>query len=417
MNKPKIRWGQLSKKSRVATAALAASGLVATAGGIAGTAQAAAQAPITIGISVSLSGDFSGDGQAIENGYKLWANSVNTHGGLLGRPVKLIFLNDASSTTQVVTNYQTLINVDHVNLVFGPFSSLLTTPAATIANRYGYAFPEPAGGGPAVFQAHLPNLVFVQPTPVVDNLVSFAHWILSLPKSKRPKTAAYATEDDPFTQPQLQVAQKILQKGGIKTVYFRVYPAETTDYSPIADGVINAKAQVVLLGTQLPDAVAFVQQFEQQHYSPQTLVETSGPDQGSQFANAIGSANTQGIMVPAGWWSGAKTYGNQIFIKDYLKAYGGNVGGISSDAAEAWSVGQVVQQAIEHNHSIDNQKLIKALHSMQFNTIQGPLKFNSVGEPNGESFLVQWQNGKAVPVYPASLATASPLYPKPNWHH
>lgn len=416
MNKPKIRWGQLSKKSRMATAALAASGLVATAGGIAGTAQAA-QAPITIGISVSLSGDFSGDGQAIENGYKLWANSVNKQGGLLGRPVKLIFLNDASSTTQVVTNYQTLINVDHVNLVFGPFSSLLTTPAATIANRYGYAFPEPAGGGPAVFQAHLPNLVFVQPTPVVDNLVSFAHWILSLPKSKRPKTAAYATEDDPFTQPQLQVAQKILQKGGIKTVYFRVYPAETTDYSPIADGVINAKAQVVLLGTQLPDAVAFVQQFEQQHYSPQTLVETSGPDQGSQFANAIGSANTQGIMVPAGWWSGAKTYGNPTFIKDYLKAYGGNVGGISSDAAEAWSVGQVVQQAIEHNHSIDNQKLIKALHSMQFNTVQGPLKFNSVGEPNGESFLVQWQNGKAVPVYPASLATASPLYPKPNWHH
>ncbi|WDL97577.1 amino acid ABC transporter substrate-binding protein [Alicyclobacillus sp. ALC3] len=424
MSRLSVQWRKLGKKSRMSMAVAAvATGMLVTAcgnsaGGGGGTGNAtgsASKAPIKIGISVSLSGDFSGDGQSIEAGYKLWANYVNRHGGLLGRQVKLIFLNDASSTTQVVTNYQTLINVDHVNLVFGPFSSLLTTPAATIANRYGYAFPEPAGGGPAVFQAKLPNLVFVQPAPVVDNLVSFAHWILSLPPSERPKTAAYATENDPFTQPQLQVAQQILQKGGVKTVYFRVYPAETTDYSPIADGVINSKAQVVLLGTQLPDAIAFVQQFEQQHYSPKALVETAGPDQGSQFSKAVGLKNTQGIMVPAGWWYGAKTDGNQTFIQDYLKTYGGTAGGINSDAAEAWSVGQVVQQAVEHTHSINNKTLIQALHSMTFDTIQGPLKFNSVGEPNGQSFLVQWQNGTAVPVYPSSIATASPLYPKPKW--
>lgn len=426
MKRPKVQWRKVSKKSRMSmAAAVVATGLLVTACGSSSSPGAgnssgnltgpATKAPVKIGVSVSLSGDFSGDGQAIENGYKLWENYVNQHGGLLGRPVKFIFLNDASSTSQVVTNYQTLINMDHVDLVFGPFSSLLTTPAATIANRYGYAFPEPAGGGPAVFQAKLPNLVFVQPAPVVDNLVSFAHWILSLPASQRPKTAAYATEDDPFTKPQLQVAKQLLEQAGVKTVYYHVYPAETTDYSPIAAGVINSKAQVVLLGTQLPDAVAFVQQFEQQHYSPEALVETSGPDQGSQFSKAVGAANTQGIMVPAGWWYGAKTDGNQTFMDAYLKAYGGTVGSISADAAEAWSVGQVVQQAVEHTHSIDNKKIIQALHSMTFNTIQGPLKFNSVGEPNGETFLVQWQNGKAVPVYPASIATASPLYPKPNW--
>lgn len=414
----KVRWGKMSKKGRVATAALVlATGLAVTACGNAAAPQGGGgtKAPIKIGISVSLSGDFSGDGKSVEAGYKLWANYVNQHGGLLGRPVQLKFLNDASSTTQVVTNYQTLINVDHVNLVFGPFSSLLTTPAATIANRYGYAFPEPAGGGPSVFQAQLPNLAFVQPAPLADNLKSFTNWILSLPKSQRPTTAAYATSNDPFTQPQLENAKKTLQAAGIKTVYFHVYPAETTDYSPIADGIINSKAQVVLLGTQLSDGVAFIQQFEQQHFSPQALVETSGPDQGSQFSKAIGAKNTQGIMVPAGWWYGAKTDGNQTFINDYLKTYGGTVGGINADAAEAWSVGQVVQQAVEHTHSINNKTIIAALHSMTFDTIQGPMKFNSIGEPNGQTFLVQWQNGKAVPVYPSKYATASPLYPKPNW--
>lgn len=428
MAKLNINWRKLSSKSRMSVAVAAvATGLLVTAcgnsaggggGGGNGTGNStggAPKTPIKIGISVSLSGDFSGDGQSVEAGYKLWANYVNQHGGLLGRQVKLIFLNDASSTSQVVTNYQTLINVDKVDLVFGPFSSLLTTPAATIANRYGYAFPEPAGGGPSVFQAKLPNLAFVQPAPLANNLKSFTNWILSLPKSERPATAAYATSDDPFTQPQLENAKQTLSAAGIKTVYFHVYPAETTDYSPIADGIINSKAQVVLLGTQLSDGVAFIQQFEQQHFSPKALVETSGPDQGSQFSKAIGTKNTQGIMVPSGWWYGAKTDGNQTFINAYLKAYGGTVGSINSDAAEAWSVGQVVQQAVEHNKSISNKQLIQALHTMSFDTIQGPMKFNSIGEPNGQTFLVQWQNGKAVPVYPSSYATASPLYPKPNW--
>ncbi len=103
-------------------------------------------APITIGASLSLTGDFSADGQAFDKGYQLWEKDVNAHGGLLGRQVKLVILNDNSDPNQVVTNYQTLMGSDHVDLTFGPFSSLLTAPASTVAARYGMAFVE----GPAV---------------------------------------------------------------------------------------------------------------------------------------------------------------------------------------------------------------------------------------------------------------------------
>ena len=100
--------------------------------------------PIKIGISLSLSGDFSADGQAFQQGYQLWADTVNANGGLLGRQVQLDIVSDASSTDQVQTNYQTLINVNHDDLVFGPYSTLLTKPASVIANRYGYAMVEGA---------------------------------------------------------------------------------------------------------------------------------------------------------------------------------------------------------------------------------------------------------------------------------
>jgi branched-chain amino acid transport system substrate-binding protein len=383
------------------------------------TTTASPQAPITIGVSVSQSGDFSSDGKALVQGYDLWMQDVNKKGGLLGHQVSMKYVDDASSQQQVVTNYTTLINQDHVALVFGPFSSLLTIPASTVTDRYGYAFPEPAGGGPAVFNRGLKSIFFVQPAAVEDNLVSYTKWLLGLPSSQRPKTAAYATQDDPFTQPQVDKAKSLLEAGGITTPSggYKVYPAETTDFTPIALQLIHANADVVILGTQIPDAVAFIKIFQQQHYNAKSLIETTGPDQGKDFSDKVGSAD-EGVMVPAGWTSGATAYGNSQFVSEFIAKYGGTAGGISADAAEAYSVGQVVEQAAKKANSIENAKLITALHSGTYQTIQGPMSFDSTGKPQGGVgvYIEQWQSGQAVFVYPPTVAGSNkPEFPKPNW--
>ena len=384
-------------------------------GGTSGSPQAST--PITIGVSVSLSGDFSSDGKALVQGYDLWAQDVNAKGGLLGHTVTMKYVDDASSTQQVVTNYQNLITQDKVALVFGPFSSLLTIPASTVTDRYGYAFPEPAGGGPKVFERGLHSIFFVQPAAVEDNLVSYSKWLLGLSADQRPKTAAYATQDDPFTQPQIDRAKGMLEAGGIQTASYKVYPAETTDFTPLALQVIHANADVVVLGTQLPDAVAFVKTFQEQHYNPKSIIETTGPDQGKDYADKVGAANTEGIMVPAGWTPDAKAYGNDRFVQEFVAKYGGKPGDISSDSAEAYSVGQVVDQAAKKANSIDNRALITALHSGTYQTIQGPMSFDSLGKPHSSSgvYIEQWQGGQAIFVYPPSVAAANPEYPKPNW--
>jgi branched-chain amino acid transport system substrate-binding protein len=374
--------------------------------------------PIKIGTSLSYSGDFSADGMAFKQGYLLWVNDVNKAGGLLGRQVQLDDLNDNSSPDQVQTNYQTLITVHKDDLVFGPFSTLLTKPASVVANRYGYAMVEGAGGGPSVFTRGLNN-VFDVSLPVANNLVAFATYIQTLPASQKPTSIAYATEDDPFTQPQVDTAKTQLEQMGIKTASYQVYPAETTDYNPIADKIIASGAQVVVVGTLLPDVSAFIQRFKQQHYNPQALIATAGPDQGDQFTKAIGGvASAAGIMVPnGGWFAGAKTPGNAQMVQEYLAKYGGTADGISSDVAEGYAVGQVVQQAVTKIGSLDNQKLIAELHSgATYTTVQGPVKFDSTGQNTAATaYLFQWQNGSYVPVYPADIASAQPVYPKPNW--
>ena len=148
---------------------------------------------------------------AFDQGYKLWAKDVNAAGGINGRPVVLTILNDNSSATQVVTNYDTLISADHVDLTFGPFSSLLTTPASAVAARYGYAFIEGAGGAPTVFDTQsneADHNTFDVSLPIADEMLPFINYVKSLPASERQgMTAAYPMADDPFADPPVQLAQ------------------------------------------------------------------------------------------------------------------------------------------------------------------------------------------------------------------
>jgi branched-chain amino acid transport system substrate-binding protein len=386
-----------------------------------GSSSNGSKSPIVVGTSLSLTGDFSADGLAFQRGYELWESYVNSHGGLLGgRKVKMVFLNDSSDPTTVATNYTKLIAQEHVNLVFGPFSTLLTVPAAKVAARYGYAFPEGAGGGPSVYQLNLPNIFNPSP-PIADQLVPFADWVAALPASERPKTAAYPQVNDPFADPMTEAAQAILQKAGIKTVYSKVFPAENPDYKAGADSVAATGAQMVVLGAvDVPTSAAFIQAFEQQHYNPKIFVATSGPDQGAAFAKAIGgTSNATGIMVPGGWYGGIKNPLSEAMVKDYIAKYGGTAADINADVAEAYSVGEITAAAVTATKGTDNSKIIKYLHSgVTLQTVQGPVKFNSSGENTvAQKFIFQWQKGGAYNLVLPTNATGavSIINPKPSW--
>jgi branched-chain amino acid transport system substrate-binding protein len=388
------------------------------------SASASSSTPITIGASLSLTGDFSADGQAFQKGYELWASDVNAKGGLLGRQVQLKILNDNSSPTQVATNYTTLFSADKVDLAFGPFSSLLTTPSASVAAHYGYALVEGAGGAPSVFESPAnvaAHNVFDVSLPIEDEMIPFVNWVASLPPNERPKTAAYPMADDPFADPPVQLAQQKLQALGVKTVYSKIFPAESASYKPAADQVAATGAQAVLLGsTDVPTVAAFMQAFEQQHYNPKMFICAAGPDQGAAFTSAVGKGNATGMMVPNGWYPGYSNPESQAMVNEYVAKYGGTPSDINADVAEAYSVGQVMAQAVTATGGTNNAKIISYLHSgVTLNTVQGPVKFDELGKnSSAAAFTFQWQsNGTAFKqVLPTSAAgSVAIINPKPNW--
>jgi branched-chain amino acid transport system substrate-binding protein len=370
--------------------------------------------PLVIGISLPLTGDFSQPGGEAKRGYEVWREQINATGGLLGRQVQLKIVDDASSQDTVVTDYTTLITQDKVDLLLGTFSSLLNFPASAVAEKNGMVFVEPAGGAPTMFQRGFTFLFFAQPATAPHQADVFVEWIKGLPAAQRPRTAAYPTQDDPFTTPVIESMQKQLEALGVQTVYSSVYPADTTNLQTVASQLAAKKPDLIAQGAVFEDGVGLVRSLKQLDYSPKLLFQTSAPSNAGQYSDGIGPANTEGVFYTVSWNEKATTPLNKEFTAAYKAAY--NNATPAEDAADAFAAAQVLAAATTAVGSVDQAKIRDWLHANEVQTILGPLSWQPTGEPNGKFLLAQWQSGVVQVVAPAEAATTTTVVnPKPDW--
>ena len=376
--------------------------------------------PITIGISLPLygpqaAGGFAPDGQATRRGYELWASDVNSHGGLLGRPVKLIILNDKGDPPTDAKNYETLITQDHVDLTLAPFSSLLTAGAAAqVTERHGYVLAAGSAAAPTVYGLH-DHYLFSTNVPATDEMLPFAQWLVA--QTAHPVTAAYPMVNDPFADPPVQTARTFLTKRGVKDVYRQTYPANVTTRALVADARIVAKQKpaMVFLGSVAVSTVqAFMKGFQLANWTPKYFIATSGPDQGTAFLGAVGISAAVGAMVPNGWFGGYPNALSHVMVQDYIAKYGGTAGDINADVAEAYSAGQVEAAAVTATRSLDQRTMAYWLHRNTVQTVVGPVKFDPSGKNTdiaAAALIFQWQPGQGgsgaqfVQVLPPGIGT------------
>jgi branched-chain amino acid transport system substrate-binding protein len=368
--------------------------------------------PIKIGMSLPLSGAVADVSKSGYNGYKEWADEVNAGGGLLGRQVKLDVLDDGFDTNANVANYNRLISQDKVDLLLGTFSSLLNAPASAVAARQHMLYIEPSGGNPALFTRGFTNLFFAQPAAGNHLPDQFVAYIKSLPASSRPKTAAYLAQDDPSVSAPMAIFKKDFEALGIKTVYNTTYSPSLSAFDPIASTIVAAKPQMIIQGAVTGDGVQFVRSLQKLSYSPKILFQTQSPSD-TAYPAAIGTKNTQAIFTADGWSSKSAYPGNPQFVKAYTKRFGSAP---TEDAANSYTAGQVLAEAVKQVGSLNQAKLISWLHSHTVQTIVGPLKWDKAGVPEGTLLLSQWQNGQLQIVAPESASTSSTVIAaKPKW--
>ncbi|MDQ1105000.1 amino acid ABC transporter substrate-binding protein [Nocardioides zeae] len=370
---------------------------------------------IVIGISLPLTGDFSEPGKGVQRGYEAWAEHVNETGGLLGKDVRLVILDDQSNADRVASDYERLINQEGADLIFGPFSTRLVVPAAQVAQDYGFLFVEPAGAADEVFEQGFDNLFYAAPAVADDHYNLLAEQILAMPEDQRPRTAAYATMDDPFAQGTAYGLRDKLAAAGVETVVDEVYPPNTTDFSNIAAQIADSDADIVVGGTQYQDAVNLIVALQQLGYQPDLAAFSTAPTN-PEFPSAIGE-KVDGIVSPTGYTPEAQFAENQEFVEFFTEKHGHAP---SEDEANAWTTGEVVAAAVEAVGCADpsadcQQQLIDWLRDNEVPTVVGPLSWDAQGRPESAHLIQQYVDGEIRIVLPGDLAEAEFVYPKPAW--
>ncbi len=379
---------------------------------------ALAQNTITIGFTASQTGKLNNNSTAQMRGIEMWKDDVNAKGGIkvAGKSyqVKLVSYDDESQNTRVQQLYTRLITQDNAQFLISPYSSGLVATAAVISEQYGKVMITTGGalektyklGNKHLFQLYTGSSQYL------------AGALKALLKQNAKPSVAFVYEDDPFSKAVAGAVRNQAKKDGITVAVDEAYSGSTTDFSPIINKMISAKATALLGGGHYADGATLARQLHEQKAGLKWVTLLVAPDS-PKFAQ-LGDAAV-GISVPS-QWEPQVTFKPDFgptpaaFAKEFTAKFKIAPG---YHAAGGYGAGLILQHAMETANSIDPEKVTEALNKMDVTTFFGHTKFASDAKEHGlqighEMVLAQWQkkNGKLTKeiVWPDAAKTANVIY-------
>jgi branched-chain amino acid transport system substrate-binding protein len=379
------------------------------------TLNARAADPVKIGFSVSLTGGLASSGKAHLLSKQIWAEEINAKGGLLGRPVQLVYYDDQTNASTVPGIYAKLMDVDKVDLLMGAATNLIVAAMPQIMERKKLVMVLLALGSNAEFKyARYFQSAAFGPDP--KGVLSEAFFEVAKEIKPAPKTVALVGADAEFSNNVLIGARANAAKQGLRIVYDRVYPPATVDFSPIVRAIQATNPDIVLLASYPPDSVGMVRSATELGLKTQLFGGAMvGMQYGvfmAQLADKLNRVVNYHMYVPS---PKMKFAGLDGFLKKYqarAPAAGTDTLGFYQPPF-AYAALQVLEQAINATRSFDDGKLSDYIHASEFDTVVGKIRFNELGEwAKPGVLMIQFQNiqgsgldqyqqpGKQVILYP-----------------
>lgn len=351
--------------------------------------------PVTIGFSVALTGGLASSGKAHLLSKQIWLEEINARGGLLGRPVKLVYYDDQTNAAGVPGIYAKLIDVDKVDIVMGHATNLIVAAMPQIIERKKMVMVLLALGSNAEFKY---NKYFQSAPfgPDSKGVLSNAFFEVAKTIKPEPKTVALVGADAEFSNNVLTGARENAKKFGFRVVYDRSYPPNTVDYAPIVRAIQATNPDIVLLASYPPDSVGMVRAATEIGLKTQLF---GGAMVGMQYASLIGQLSEKLNRVVNYHFFVPSPKMSFPGIEGFLKKYQAQAKDAGVDPLGfyqppfAYAAMQVLEQAVKATGTLDNDKLAQYIHNSTFNTIVGEIKFNELGEwANARPIMVQFQN-------------------------
>jgi branched-chain amino acid transport system substrate-binding protein len=407
-------------------------------GSLSSFAEAAPDAPaeIKIGTLYSGSGQLSSTSMPLHVALEYWANEVNKAGGAYVKafdrkiPVHLISYDDQSSPSLAANLTNQLITRDKVDILTTDSTSIMTASAVPVARDHKMLLWDLTGSSPKFFSADNPYIVLLGLAATDRYGRSVTGFVPEMSKLGI-KTVAllYLTAD--YTAIQAEQIRKAVQaESGLKIVFDRGIPANTTDYTVLINDVSAAKPDAFFEFGYPANEVAFLRALQDNGLKFNFLYTVYGlSEQPLMVTNSVADQllYSYSLAGPAAY-AFKVNYGldlphfKQAFI-EWAEAHKSGVE-FGYNAVAGYHAGLVIEKALAAADSLDQLELRKAVFSLSgtLETLAGKFELAPDGSQNGllapMAQVVPGQGDAKAPtgfniIAPPELATAKPVYPAP----
>jgi branched-chain amino acid transport system substrate-binding protein len=344
---------------------------------------AQAQQPLKIGFGMSLTGPLAGNGKAALISMQIWAEDVNAKGGLLGRKVELVYYDDQTNPSTVPSIYNKLLDVDKVDLVVSGYGTNVIAPAMPIMMQRNMVFMSLFGlnvNSKFNYDRYF-QIMPAGPEPAIGWTQGFFDTAMTL--NPKPTTVALVGADAEYPALALEGARAQAKRTGLKVVYDKSYPPNTVDFSPIVRAIQAANPDLVFLASYPPDSAGMVRAVNEVGLKTRMFGGGLVGPQFAAFKTQLGPLLNGVVNYEA--------YAPEVsakfpFLDQFLTKYQGRAIKEGVDPLGfylppyAYAMMQVLEQAIKAVGSIDQAKLADYMHTYEFDTFVGKVRFAKNGE-------------------------------------
>lgn len=370
---------------------------------------------IQIGATIPLTGAFAAGGVQVLRGYQYAVDAINEAGGVYVAeydahlPINLIVLDDESNPEKVVSNLETLYADHAVTVYLGGFGSSLHSAAAAIAEKnqvpyLGIAF--------AQYDIHQQGYRYLfSPFWKSPQMASDVFEMLNelLPEGGRPTRVAIIHEQTDWGIELGTLWADAAPQFGYDVVAKETYSVGNADFTDIILRVQAAGANAVLTLPVPPDGLTLFRQMAELGYTPEFSLVVRAADNTPVWVENLGAAGDFVTIAP-GWHPSLSYEGVQAINARHLAEFGIPT---LPQVGNAYSVIQVVADAIERAGSLERERVRDAIAATHLDTVVGQVVFNEDGTSSVANPLVQIISGSQQLIWPAEFATAELVYPAP----
>jgi branched-chain amino acid transport system substrate-binding protein len=355
--------------------------------------------PITIGFGMGLTGGLASAGKSALLAMQIWQDDVNAKGGLLGRPVKLVYYDDQSNPATVPGIYTKLLDVDKVDLIVSGYGTNLVAPAMPIAIQHDRLFLGLFGLA-VNSEFHYPRYFSMLPAgPDPKRATTEPFFKVAMAANPRPKKLALLAEDAEYSKNASEGVRDHAKTYGLTMVYDKTYPPGTPDFTSIVHAIQATNPDLVYVASYPPGSAGMLRAATESGLKTRFF---GGGMVGLQYTSVKQQFGPKlNGVVDYDFWIPAPTM-QFPGVLEFLKKYQAKAPAEGVDPLGwylppfAYANLQVLGDAVEGAKTLDQGKLADYIRSHPFSTIVGDITFGKDGEWSKPRVLeVQWQNIKS----------------------